>query len=212
MDTQNFEKWVEQWEKAQKDGLFKDAAKPPTPSPNMGTDDYFGNHNRPAEKTSVKDVDAKYWARVYQLSGNQGHAPDPLADVSHEGLTGDENVTLNEDAPVEKKDLVKTTKPDGKTVSAITDDLGKLPNPVHASTRGKDANNRVTPDWAGGEDLIDLNNMKNDLQKLEAKLSVDPMAEGKEVQKVLGQVKTLKDKIDELSDSLTPEFRTEYLS
>lgn len=197
---EDFDTWMDQWDKAQKDGVFDDAAKPITPTPQNYADDFFGTH-RPAEKTSIRDVDAEYWNQVYKMSKGED-------SFDHEGMTG-EPVTIQEDAPVDKKELVKTTKSDNKSVANITDDLGGLANPVHASQRGHDKYDKVTPNWAGGEDLVELHNLKVSLQELEDKVASAPMQPDK---KVLAQIKSLWTKINELSDSLNPDFRDEYLS
>ena len=212
MDTKdNFDKWVDQWEKAQADGIFKDASKPIVPTENKQVDDFFGNH-RPNNGTRLQDVDAEYWNSVYRMSSHMGSAPDIIHDST---IQSDDPVTISEDAPVGNKndfELAPTTKPDGKSSSKITDDLGGLANPAHTSTRGKDANNRVTPDWAGGKEVIELHKMKEQLQKLEDKVAADPSLQNKGTKKLLSQIDSLWEKIDELSDTLTPDFVKEYLS
>jgi len=211
----NFDKWVDQWEKAQRDGIFNDSPKPPVPTQNYGGDDFFGNH-RPQQNSTLKDVDAQYWNQVYRMSSNMGQAPDPLGEEEHDpSMTGDQPAVIQEDAPVGGKNdfkLAPTTKKDGKSSSRITDDLGGLANPVHASTRGVDNNNRVTPNWAGGSEIMELHKMKEQLQKLEDKIAADPMLENKGTKRVLSQIDALWKKLDELSDTLTPEFVQEYLS
>jgi hypothetical protein len=216
MDRDNFDKWVDQWERAQKEGIFDDAPKPPVPTQNYAADDFFGN-NRPQPGSTLRDVDANYWNKVYRMSAHMGEAPDITADEEEHdpSMQGEDLVTISEDAPVGgKKDfkLAPTTKPDGKSVSKITDDLGGLANPVHASTRGVDNNNRVTPNWAGGQEIIELHRMKEQLQKLEDKIAADPMVENKGTKRVLSQIDALWKKLDELSNTLTPEFVKEYLS
>jgi hypothetical protein len=189
MRDADFAKWMEQWEKAQKEGVFASAPKPSE----QPTSDYFGVY-RPKGENVIRDVDAKYWDKVYRLSSHQGDSPDPL---------------LNEDyEPVENKELAPTTEFDGKKIGKITDELGGLANPVSPVHRGKDKTSKVTPNWAGGKDIIELHKMKVQLQKLEDKIAVDPMQKSKVDQ----QIKDLWNKIDELSDSLNPDYEKDYLS
>lgn len=217
-DKAKFDQWIDQWAKAQEDGVFKDDAIRPVARENQHADDFFGNHTRPDVVTSkLQDVDAQYWNTVYRMSKDMGDAPDVLADEEQHdpSMTGDGPAIISEDAPVGGKNdfkLAPTTKTDGKSSSKITDDLGGLANPVHTSSRGKDANNRVTPNWAGGQEIIELYKMKEQLQKLEDKIAADPMVENKGTKKIMNQIDALWKKIDELSDTLTPEFVQEYLS
>jgi hypothetical protein len=216
MERDNLDKWMDQWEKAQSEDIFKDSAKPPVPTQNSQADDFFGNH-RPQGTTRLNDVDAQYWNSVYRMSGSMRDSPNVLDDEEEHdpAMSGIDPVTISEDAPVGNANdfkLAPTTKPDGKSSSKITDDLGGLANPVHTSARGKDASNRVTPNWAGGQEIIELHKMKEQLQKLEDKIAADPMVENKGTKKVMSQIDALWKKIDELSDTLTPDFVQEYLS
>lgn len=214
-DKAKFDQWIDQWAKAQKDGVFKDAPKPAVKKENQYTDDFFGNH-RPQASTELKDVDAQYWNTVYRMSKDMGEAPDVLSDEEHDpAMTGEGPAIISEDAPVGNKNdfkLAPTTKADGKNSGKITDELGGLANPVHTSARGKDANNRVTPNWAGGQEIIELFKMKEQLQKLEDKVAADPMVENKGTKKIMAQIDALWKKLDDLSDTLTPDFVQEYLS
>lgn len=203
--------------KTQEEGVFA-APKEFVPTPNERSDDFFGNH-QPSNASNLRDVDASYWNNVYRLSRHMGDAPDPLGEEEHDpAMTGDEPVTIAEDAPVGGKGksdfkLVDTTKSDNKTVAKVTDELGGKPNPVQYPSRGKDAMERkVTPDFAGGQELIELHKMKEQLQKLEDKIAADPMVENKGTKKVLGQIDDLWKKLDELSDTLSPDFVKDYLS
>lgn len=179
---EHLEKWQQQWEKALADGVFDDAPKPSIPEPQL---DFSDNQQ---DDVLLQDVDSRYWSQIYKTSLDS---------------------MINENAPVDDKELVDTTKPDNKTVAKITDELGGKANSVSAATRGKDASNKVTPNWAGGKDLIELHKLKEKLHKLGDKLAADPMADKKSL---LSQFRALEDQIDELSDSIAPDFRTEYLS
>jgi len=213
----NFDKWVDQWDKAQKSEAFKSKPQPPTQT-SYGSD-FFGL-NKPSSESTLKDADHDYWTKVYKLSRNAADTPDIFADEeTHDSsLTGDEMANLNEDAPVKPKDLAPTSKFDGKSVATITDDMGKLANPVSFTTRGPDTSDevtkvtRVTPDWTGGSELMTLHKMKEELNNLTAKLAADPMTQDSGVQKIISQIDSLMTKIDELSSELNPEFRKEYLS
>jgi hypothetical protein len=85
-------------------------------------------------------------------------------------------------------------------------------NPVYPVTYGKDQEPVVTPNWINGEDLEKLIKIKLDLHDLgdkfaAAEAKMDPKAKG-----LWEQIKTLRNKIDELSDSLAPSKEKEALS
>jgi hypothetical protein len=148
---EKFEKWLALWDKAQKDNILKDQPKKePAPVEQHGS---FSALHRP-NNSVLRDCDAQYWLTVHKL--NKGGYVDPLEQIEHsQEVQGDEPVTISEDVPVDK--LFKSadmTKPDNKSVSSITDELGGLANPVHASTRDADNRSRATPDWAGGDNII----------------------------------------------------------
>ncbi len=152
--------------------------------------DIFDNPKPVVPERFIDKDDAEYWRRACNL-------PE----------------IINEDyEPSEKKELVSTAKYDGKTVGKITDELGGLPNPVSAPYRGQDTLNKVTPSWAGGEDILELHNMRVQLQQLEDKLAADPMMEDKKSRGVEQQIKNLWTKLDELSSSLNPDYKKDYLS
>ena len=178
MSRDKFDQWQQQWDQAQADGLFGKTEEKATEYDSEA--DFFGYNSNKPKNSGIKDVDAKYWDDVYRLSTGQADAPDVIMDH-----------LLKEDTPVEDKDLVPTEKYDGKKNSEITDDLGKQPNPVKPETRGVDARSKVTPNWAGGEDLNKLNLMKNDLEKLEDKIAADPMVTDTKSKSVLKKIKDL---------------------
>jgi hypothetical protein len=200
-----FDKWCDQWEKALGTDEFKASSKPAEASTGFnGTEpDFFGNY-RPQEKSSVnlKDSDSEYWKQVYKMSAHPGMAPD---------ITDDEDM-ITEELNDEEKETFPYTKPDKKSSVEITDDLGKLPQRVQANTRGKDQRLKVTPNWSCGDELVELHNLKIKLQKLEDKLSSDPMTNEKKSKTIIEKIKALKEKIDDVSDSLSPDFETDYLS
>lgn len=98
-----------------------------------------------------------------------------------------------------------------ETAAEITDDLGKLPNPVKPETREVDNRKKVSPNWAGGKDLQELHDIKVSLEKLESKLyAKEALAEdSKNIQKKLD---ALKKKFEEFSNAISPDFTTDYLS
>lgn len=190
-DRYDMEKWMDMWTKAQE----MDAFKPSQPQIPVQKEDV------PSNPKVIQECDTKYWNMVYQRSKHPGQVPDVLEAATDFSKSNDK-----------LKCPCDVTKPDNKTVAQITDDLGKLANPVHASTRGPDNKLRVTPNWAFGPELVDLHNMKIKLQQLEDKMAADPMLEDKKSKGIIGQIDDLKKKIDELSDNINPSFRDEYLS
>ena len=198
-----FDKYVNQWEKAQADGVFDDAPSPPAPP--AQEPDFFGNYRPNKDVTDIKDVDSDYWNHVYKLSRHSGDSPDPLDELQPMNEVRDDRTT--------KFTLVKTTKPDGKSSGKITDELGGLSNPNNRSNRGEDQRSRVTPNWAGGDDIQELQAMKMNLEKLESKINAsEGLGDMKKMKSLMNKMESLRKQIDELSDGIPPEFKTEYLS
>jgi hypothetical protein len=200
-----FNNWCDQWDKAQKEGVFKDRPKPHVPSPQIGGDeDFFGN-SRPPEvfqegKRQVRDVDAKYWKKLYELSKQGDNAPDILSESAWQTEGG----TLPEQAP-------KATK---KGMADRASKLGNTPNPVYPNTYGPDQKERkVTPNWTDGKELLELHNMKVNLHELESKFNAAwAVGQDGKMKSVKRQIDGLKQIIDELSNVLTPNFLSDYLS
>ncbi len=199
----NFEKWKDQWEKAMDDGVFDDAPRPAFLPPEGEEDQYTGFFTNQS-MGNKKDVDAEYWNKMNKSSGYT----DPLDEPHDLSMQGQDLVPISEDA--EDDSLVSTEKPDGKSNRKITDELGPTPNPTNATNRGVDNRSHVTPNWAGGKKIVELHNMKLNLQKLEDKLAVDPMMEDKKSKSVASQIEALWRRIDQLSNSLSPDYTTEY--
>jgi hypothetical protein len=212
MRNDDFEKWTSQWEKAMEEGLFDDAPKPPVPAEQSGPD-FFGNYRPNPDPTDIKDVDAAYWSKVYRLSRHSGDSPDPLEELQPINEEELENLVKTTKSHPSEFTLVQADEPDKKTTAAITDDLGKLANPAQYPSRGKDARNKVTPNWAGGEEIQELEAMKMNLEQLESKINAaEGMGDTKKAKSLMSKLDSLRKQIDELSDDLPPDFRTDYLS
>jgi hypothetical protein len=208
MRDDDFEKWTSQWEKAMADDIFASAPSPPVPD--IQTEpDFFGNYKPREHQTDIKDADTEYWRRVYNLSRHAGDSPDPLEELQP---INEVEELVKSPRSAEFK-LVQTSVPDGKTVAQITDDLGKLPNPVTWPTRERDAKKSVTPNWAGGEEIQELQAMKMNLEKLESKLNAaEGMGDIKKMKGLMEKLSSLRKQFEEFSNDITPEFRSEYLS
>ncbi len=161
------------WDKALKDGVFKDAPKPPEPNRDS---DFFGQWDG-SEEVPMNECDAKYWARVYNLSKGTGPgaAPDPL----------------REDA-VATKDRIKK----------VSDRIANSANPIYPGTVGKDQDVKATRNWTDGPELQELAQLKVKLEKLESQMNAQEGL-GKNGSSVQKQIDALRTKLDDLSDSLT---------
>lgn len=196
------EKWMDKWDAAQEKGIFNDAPKPAAPE----MSDFFGNY-RPAESDNFNpnDVDAKYWDKVYRHSNNQSDAPDPLAD----------DAVINEDTKENIWEKPQTQKlrdtPSKDSLANAAAELANTGNPIYPSTRGMDQRNKVTPDWADGMKVREIAEMKYKLYTLECKLNSSPKfgAFGKDAPEVTGiqdQIDDIKERLDKLSNALSPDF------
>jgi hypothetical protein len=229
-ERDTFNSWCDQWEKAQKKGIFKDAPKTRPPTPNY--EDFFGNYNQPKE-SQIEEPDAEYWQQVYQMSSHAGESPD-IADPEDEQEeeivgSGDEPAVLSDstlDPYADYQDKEDTSTParpkwNRKGLEDIHNAIAKSPNPIYPNTKGpdqgqggeRDQSTTVTKNWIDGSELVELHVMKINLEKLESKMNA---AEGHgdraKAKKIRGQIDELWKKIDQLSDSLDPDFVNDYLS
>ena len=139
----DFGKWCDQWDKALEDGLFDDAPKPNTPSSPPDLSDYDAE-SLPDQSVDgmLNEVDTEYWKSVYNLSSNQGDAPD---------------VTKEANSP-KAKEL-------GKRAMVVANE----PNPVRINTVGKDQDARS--DSSTSEAFQKLTELKKELHLIGNKLA-----------------------------------------
>lgn len=203
------EKWMDVWDKAQEKGIFDDdAPKPPLINQQVYSSDYFGNVQvkDKQEDISLNECDAKYWNLVYRLSKHQGESPDVFKEEKSNPPLGSEPIGKTREVPKESDLAVKGAE------------LGNTANPIEPPSRGNDALPRkVTPNWSDGEELRELVDMKHSLYKLEVKINSHPKfgaygADAPEIKKIQDQIEDLKEKIDSLSTSLSPDFVQDELS
>jgi hypothetical protein len=182
LSDEDFGKWCDQWDKALDDGLFDDAPKPNTPSSPPDLSGYdaesLPDHGKSTDGI-LNEVDAKYWNSVYKLSSNQGESPDVVNELSSkEG---------NSPSP---KEL-------GKRAMVVANE----PNPVRINTVGKDQDARS--DSSTSDAFHKLSELKKELHSIGNKL-----AEMKDsnLDAIYSKFEKISSKIDELSDSLAPNY------
>jgi len=183
-DDNKFEKWVDMWEKAQKDGTIETT---PTPTPDVSVEkqDFFGQNNTPASELLQED-DIEYWNR---LSGKK---------------LNEENRITPAPQPLEP-DFGK------KEIGDVASGIANAANPISPASVGKDQNYK--PNLADVNQLEQLHDMKVNLHELESKLNTkDALAQSNQGKKIQIQIENLKAKIDELSDSISPDFLKSYLT
>jgi hypothetical protein len=207
----DLEKWMKVWEKSQADGIFPEEPKQQDINPQVYSSDYFGNARKNGnEKVALNDCDAKYWSQVYNLSkgGNILH---------EEEFTKVDGVGTEE--PLASTPQGKTRKVPSK--SALGDkatELANTANPLlQPSSRGEDQRNHVTPEWSDGKGIREIVYMKHNLYNLEVKLNSNPKfgaygTEAPEIKKIQKQIDELKNQINDLSNSLSPDFVQDELS
>lgn len=182
-------KYADIWDNALKQGIFKDAPKPPTPAEPRASADFFGQIN-PDEydvdgALHLNEGEVKYWAEMAKIALDKSSYHMPL----------------NEERTPEKSDI-----------QAASSRLGSTFNPVYPHTIGKDQDLgtpvKVTQNWGvGGKELNDLEDLKKRLHELEVKLNsagiIKPEKGKKESDStILKGMKDLKKDIDDLSDKL----------
>lgn len=208
------EKWMDVWEKAQEKGIFPETPKQEI-NPQVYQTDYFGNVCKDGKDTvSLNECDAKYWSQVYKLSKGGIKAPD-VTKINEQTSKID---GIGTEEPLASKSQGKLRDvPARDDLATKGAELGNTANPVEPPSRGEDQRKHVTPEWGDGKGLRELVYMKHNLYNLEVKLNSNPKfgAYGEEdtaIKKIQTQIDELKHKIDELSNSLSPDFVQDELS
>lgn len=191
----DLDKYTDQWEKALKDGLFDDA--PHLPAPKMP--DFFGQWDGD-EDVQINECDAKYWARVYELSkGNgPGCSPDPLTETK---LPSWEELVKPSETKGDKT-LLK------KKATTVADD----PNPQQGPSYGRDGvsektgQTRISAGWAAEERIQELHDLKVKLYELECKV-----ATMEDSNKSQDKIEAIKKQIDDLSNDLHGTWATSHM-
>ena len=94
----DFNKWCDLWAKAQEDGIFKDADKPPTPSPQTSDPESFFGLVNSHPSSDVRDCDTKYWNDVYDMS--MGEEPKLFQEGTKEVLKKSTNSVARSPNPI----------------------------------------------------------------------------------------------------------------
>jgi hypothetical protein len=175
----DFDKWCDQWDKALDDGVFEGAPKPPVSEPRA---DFFGQYNGPPDDDQVSSVDAQYWHDVYRAAIGGYDMDDPNNDFAdgNEGLMSEDHKAIDK---------------------AAADALAHSHNPIDPTTVGKDQDIDVDGNEQEVKDIEELSEMKVRLEKLESRLNAN-YTENKSITGVQKQIDTLRNQIDELSDTL----------
>lgn len=163
----------------------------------------------------IKDLAAKYMQAEKEGVFSKLRGPyTPAAQDRPEDFTSYRGMPGKVDDSHYWNALARHGKHDAPDVFDLLHE-GKVetPNPVDTSTFGMDQASVVTPNWINGEDLLKLNKMKLDLHDLGDKLAAaDTNIEESKAKGIWGQIKSLQEKIDELSDSLSPNRKQETQS
>ncbi len=210
----DFANWVGMWEKAQEDPSFKAAPKPP--QPNHGGGDFFGQYPAVDHDAPPEPNDHEYWKQVYLQSMGQGDAPDVAAPTGF-GMIQEQKQKIQKKAqqqrvarksddeqPRKKKRSINEEAGD-KKIGDVAKRMARSANPIYYYSAGKDQEPRVTPNWTDGKELTELHDLKVKLHQLEGKLNA-MIGEGKpdkSVRQMEQELRKLRDRLDELSDSLS---------
>ena len=192
----DMEKWVDKWDAALKKDTFKNAVKPEVKE----SDKFFATFGK-TQKLN-ESIDAKYWRTLAK------NARTPVVN-EQETLVAQPTIEKN---PLNSKPLKKQREvPEVSDLGEKGAELGNTANPIYPDSRGADFRNKVTPEWSDGLKIREIANMYRNLYDLQVKLNQNPKfgsfsGDSPEIKKIQTQIDEVKYKIDELSDSLSPDF------
>ena len=180
-NREQFDKWTDMWAKSQEEGIFDDAPHLPTPTQQTADVSYFGPVNT-HPTGEINDVDSTYWNQVHVAAMQGDLAPDPIE---------------NAESVISESKRGKNI-PGDKVSNQTTGE-----NPIRASSVGKDQ--ELEPRALGvtftPEEIEELADLKKRLHELQDKMNTAD-GQGKRSKKFESQIQSVKDKIDDLSDSL----------
>ncbi len=189
-NADQFNKWVGQWEKAMSSPAFA-AAAPPEPPPPLET----------------SDPEERYWDAIRQGKSYDGILNERRAPAAG----GDPKVKAPK--PLKAKCDLEGEKFDGASKGKVADLVANEPNPVSPTTRNQDSRSHVTPNFSCGVELVELANMRKELERLESKMGqAFALAKSDKAKDIQKQIKALWKRVNGLSDKLTPDFVREYMS
>jgi len=190
-DREQLEKWAQIIEKAQADGKFNNLPKPPVPSAQTGRESFFGVHDTYSTEEPTKQ-DVEYWKSVSDKSVN------PF--ILNEGI----NLNLVKEWRRQSGLFNEDVKAD---VASVANTILQAANPIRQHTVGKDQDLKPGPLGLTftEEDVKNLESMKLELHDLECKLN-DLEGRGQNASKFEKQIKTLREKVDDLSTAMTQSF------
>lgn len=210
----DLEKWVDVWEKAMEKGIFPESPKQEI-NPQVYQTDYFGNVRKDKESVALNECDTKYWSQVYKMSQRGNRTPDVTKFTEQTSKIN--GIGTEEPIASEPQGSLRNV-PSKDSLGIKGAELANTANPLlEPASRGEDQRKHVTPDWSDGKGLRELVYMKHNLYNLEVKINSNPKfgnygPDTPEIKKIQSQIDELKHKIDDLSNSLSPDFVQDELS
>jgi len=194
--------YADKWEKALKDGIFKDS-KAESP---IKEDPFFDMIKKePTNQFNPNDVD--YWNKIQDMSSDTN------------GFT-----VLNESKKksTKKKESMANFKPvdnslkSNKSINNIVKKVKKLgnnPNPVHHDSYGKDTEDesgktKVTAGLSSDDRIPSLQELYKALYKLEVKMSSKDGLNKKSIDGMQRSIRKVKNLITKVSDSMGGDFKS----
>jgi hypothetical protein len=143
-----FDDWVDKWDKAVQDGVFKDAPKPPSTCTHTSKDSFFGP--RQDDHTSdIKSSDSEYWRAIHSVADGVEMQRLDEADMGVSPLAGESpnpvrRETEGKDQELEPRPLgVTFDEEDVKSLESMKVKLHELERKVALMDGEKDYGSQV---------------------------------------------------------------------
>lgn len=177
-DLHDLNQWADQYQAAIEHGVFDDAPKPPSPTPQTADVSFFGPVDTDPTDAAT-EADSEYWQRLHETMSGLGGYADPLE--------------LSENTGEVKSDA-----------AAKAQAIAQSPNPVKPGSIGMDQDVHdpaSTGQTYSQEDLEQLEELKVQLHDLESKLNAFD-TEGKKTTGLEKRLTRLKKRINDMSDDM----------
>lgn len=155
--------------------------------------------------------DLEKWQKLWdKMSVKVSKEPAVISNVhSHLNDISSNEVINEESEELHWKDIYKMSQNIDKVFKQVNESAYELhDNPIKTSSKGKDQELRVTPNFSDGSELRELNGLKMEVESLERMLhKFEVTGEGSDVKNKLD---TIRQRIEDLSNMLVPDQEEDF--
>jgi cell fate (sporulation/competence/biofilm development) regulator YmcA (YheA/YmcA/DUF963 family) len=194
--------YADKWEKALKDGIFKDSKVE-----NPIKEDPFFDMIKKEPTDQFKPADVDYWNKIQDMSSDT-NGFTVLNESKKKNTKKKESI-----ADFKSVDNSLKSNKDVNNIVKKAKKLGNNPNPVHHDSYGKDTEDesgktKVTAGLSADDRIPSLQELYKALYKLEVKMSSKDGLNKKSIDGMQRSIRKVKNLITKISDSMGGDFKS----